>query len=147
MPVFNAKDKIKSGKLRPEDVPVSTIKPKLVQIVTDFLTLPSSLSEFYQQYMQRGGSWDNSDIRGAKNKKKWLKSDKDYASGGFRKEQSVSIFGIGEGLDWTGKNGRTGPSESIPGAAPKFGKNYKPPNVKNIKKGGDDKPKKKFGWF
>ena len=98
--------------------------------------------------MQRGGSWDNSDVKGAK-KARWLKSDKDYASGGFRKEQSVSIFGQGEGLDWTGSRGRMGPSETVPGAAPKFGRNYKPPNVKNIKKTADDKPKKKglFGLW
>jgi hypothetical protein len=105
--------------------------------------------------MQRGGSWDNADVKGAK-KKKWLKSDKDYSSGGYRKEQSVSIFGYGEGLDWTGKNARKGPSESIPGAAPKFGRNYKAPNVYNMKgvkappgkNGGDENPKKKlFGLF
>ena len=100
--------------------------------------------------MQRGGAWDNSDVKGAR-KKKWLASDKDYASGGFQKEQSVSIFGKGAGLDWTGKQGRTGPSESIVGKAPKFAKNYKPPNVNNIKAAqkpaADDKPKKLFGLF
>ena len=115
MPVFNAKEKIKKGIIKEEDVP----------------------------YMQRGGSWDNSDIRGAK-RKSWLKSDKEYANGGYKKEQSVSIFGYGQGLDWTGKQGRKGPSETVPGAAPKFGKNYKAPNVNDLK---DDKPKKKFGWF
>lgn len=95
--------------------------------------------------MQRGGKWDNSDIRGAK-KAKWLSSDKDYAGGGFKREQSVSIFGTGEGLDWTGSKGRTGPSESIPVAAPKMRKNYKAPNVNDLR--GDTKPKKKmFGLF
>ena len=64
----------------------------------------------YTQYMQRGGKWDNTDIRGARNKKRWLASDKEYASGGYRKEQSVSIFGVGKGLDWTGSQGRTGPA-------------------------------------
>eukprot|EP00980_Cylindrotheca_fusiformis_P014916 scaffold4070_cov104-Cylindrotheca_fusiformis.AAC.3 len=117
MPVFNAKEKVRKGAIKPEDIP----------------------------YMQRGGAWDNSDIRGAK-KAKWLSSDKDYASGGFKKEQSVSIFGIGEGLDWTGSRSRGGPSESIPGAAPKFAKNYKAPNVSDLK--GASKPKKKlFGLF
>jgi len=133
MPVFNAKEKIKRGELRPEDIP----------------------------YMQRGGSWDNTDVKNARNRKKWLKSDKEYATGGFRKEQSVSIFGYGEGLDWTGTKSRKGPSESVVGAAPKFGKNYKAPNVKNIKgtaspakntknaaaAKNDDKPKKKGGFF
>jgi len=42
LPVFNAKDKVKSGQIKPEDVP----------------------------YMQRGGNWDNSDIKTAK-KKEW----------------------------------------------------------------------------
>jgi len=102
LPVLNARQRIQKGEIRPEDVP----------------------------YMQRGGSWDNSDIRGAK-KSRWLKSDKDYASGGFKKEQSVSIFGVGEGLDWTGTRGRSGP------VAPKMPKNYKPPTV-------NDEPKKKF---
>mmetsp|Transcript_22137 Transcript_22137/g.30809 ORF Transcript_22137/g.30809 Transcript_22137/m.30809 type:complete len:231 (-) Transcript_22137:170-862(-) len=126
MPVFNAKEKINSGELRPEDIP----------------------------YMQRGGSWDNRDIKSAKNRKKWLKSDKEYATGGYKKEQSVSIFGYGEGLDWTGKNKRKGPSESVVGAAPKFSKNYKAPNVKNIKgskaakaAAQEEKPKKKGGFF
>ena len=98
--------------------------------------------------MQRGGAWDNSDVKGAK-KKRWLGSDKDYASGGFKKEQSVSIFGYGEGLDWTGSRVRSRPPESAPGAAPKFGKNYKAPNVKDIKKksGGEEKKKGFFGLF
>eukprot|EP00979_Chaetoceros_neogracilis_P005322 scaffold974_cov224-Chaetoceros_neogracile.AAC.4 len=47
MPVFNAKQKVKKGELKVEDIP----------------------------YMQRGGDWDNSDVKGAK-KTKWLDSDK-----------------------------------------------------------------------
>lgn len=94
-------------------------------------------------YMQRGGSWDQSDVKGAR-RLKWSKSDKDYANGGYKKEQSVSIFGVGEGLDWTGTRGRQGPPESAVGAAPKFGRNYKAPNVKDFKNGSDDEPKKKF---
>lgn len=54
-------------------------------------------------YMVRpGGSWDNSDCKGAK-KQKWLRTDNDYAKGGFLKEQSVSILGSGPGLNWSGK--------------------------------------------
>ena len=63
----------------------------------------------------------------------------------------MSIFGKGEGLDWTGSRSRGGPErapESVLGAAPKFGRNYKAPNVNDFNKGGssggDDKPKKKF---
>ncbi|KAG7356029.1 hypothetical protein IV203_000715 [Nitzschia inconspicua] len=115
LPVMNAKERIAKGELRPEDIP----------------------------YMQRGGSWDNSDIKGAR-KKRWLSSDKEYAAGGYKKEQSVSIFGYGEGLDWTGKNARKGPApESVFGAAPKFGRNYKAPNVNDMKKDVSE-PKKKF---
>ena len=111
LPVLNAKQRIQKGELKPEDVP----------------------------YMQRGGAWDNSDVKGAK-KARWLSSDKEYASGGYRKEQSVSIFGVGEGLDWTGTRGRSGPAA----AAPKLAKNYKPPNVKDFKNGTKEEPKKKF---
>ena len=78
--------------------------------------------------MQRGGKWDNTDIKGARNKKRWLASDKDYAAGGFRKEQSVSIFGVGKGLDWTGSQGRTGPASGG--------------NAKSAAQ-----PNKKKGWF
>lgn len=97
--------------------------------------------------MQRGGSWDNSDVKGAL-KRKWLSSDKAYATGGFKKEQSVSIFGFGEGLDWTGSRARSRPPESAPGAVSKFEKNYKAPNIRDLKK-ADAEPKKKklFGLF
>jgi hypothetical protein len=104
------------------------------------LSADVNISSFHYQ-VQRGGSWDNSDVKGAK-KKRWLQSDKEYADGGFRKEQSISIFG-GESLDWTGKQARRGP-ESIPAAKPKFARNYKAPNVNDFK---DDKPKKFFGLF
>lgn len=124
MPVFNAKEKIRSGELKLDDIP----------------------------YMQRGGKWDNTDVKGAKNKMKWLSSDKEYAMGGFKKEQSVSIFGKGEGLDWTGKRKRTGPQAGeMTIKVPKMSKRYKPLNVKNIKgydKAADEeKPKKFFGLF
>jgi hypothetical protein len=100
--------------------------------------------------MQRGGAWDNSDVKGAK-KKPWLASDKEYAGGGFLKEQSISIFGRGEGLDWTGSRGRTGPSNAPPPKPAKFAGNYKPPNVNTMKgvKGPSEEKKKKsfFGMF
>jgi len=99
--------------------------------------------------VQRGGKWDNTDVKGAKNVKKWLSSDKQYAAGGFRKEQSVSIFGVGQGLDWTGQQTKKGP-ESVSGAKPVFGANYKAPNVNDMRSGGgNDKPKKGgfFGLF
>jgi hypothetical protein len=101
LPVFNAKEKLAKKQIRLEDIP----------------------------YMQRGGSWDNTDVKGARNQKKWLASDKEYSEGGYKKEQSVSIFGVGQGLDWTGARDRAGPA--TPAA-----QNSKP----------QEKPKK-FGWF
>jgi hypothetical protein len=95
--------------------------------------------KIHSPYMQRGGAWDNSDVKGAK-KVKWLSSDKEYANGGFKKEQSVSIFGTGAGLDWTGTRGRSGPAENIRGKAIPKPKNYKAPNVKDLVT--EDKPKK-----
>jgi len=56
-------------------------------------------------YMVRGGSWDNSDIIGAK-RLPWMKKDKEYAKGGYKKEQSVSILGSGPGFDWAGTRTR-----------------------------------------
>ena len=113
--LFKAKERVAKGELKVEDIP----------------------------YMQRGGAWDNSDVKGAK-KKKWLNSDKEYANGGFLKSQSVSILGEGAGLDWTGKRDKTGPTQGV-----KLGKNYKAPNVAQIKGGAAEKPKKKkmFGFF
>jgi hypothetical protein len=66
--------------------------------------------------MVRGGSWDNSDIPGAK-QKRWLKIDKEYAIGGFKREQSVSILGSGPGFDWTGTRPR---EESVKKRFPGF---------------------------
>lgn len=72
LPVFNANEKLKSGKLKQEDIP----------------------------YMQRGGAWDNSDVKGAK-RKQWLQEDKEY-------EASNKPFWAG--LDWSGANPRQGPN-------------------------------------
>ena len=94
--------------------------------------------------MQRGGACDNTDVKGAK-KKKWVSSDKEYAAGGFLKSQSVSILGEGKGLDWTGQRDRTGPSGPVSGV--KLGKNYKAPNVAQLKGGDAEKPKKKKNIF
>jgi hypothetical protein len=56
-------------------------------------------------YMVRGGSWDNGDVAGAK-RLPWTKQDREYARGGFKKEQSASLLGSGPGLDWTGTRSR-----------------------------------------
>jgi len=66
-------------------------------------------------YMVRGGSWDNSDLKGAK-RLRWLKKDKEYATGGYKKEQSSSIIGSGPGIDWAGKRSREeNRSKIVPG--------------------------------
>mmetsp|Transcript_32920 Transcript_32920/g.49702 ORF Transcript_32920/g.49702 Transcript_32920/m.49702 type:complete len:182 (+) Transcript_32920:246-791(+) len=75
---FGYREALKAGKLKKEDVP----------------------------YMVRGGSWDNSDVKGAKNKRQWLKTDRVYAKGGYKKQQSASLLGSGPGFDWTGKRPR-----------------------------------------
>ena len=67
--------------------------------------------------MVRGGSWENSDVHGAR-KKRWSKTDKAYAAGGYKKEQSVSIIGSGPGLDWAGT--RDGLSDAIHKIVPGF---------------------------
>ncbi|CAM9224373.1 unnamed protein product [Phaeothamnion confervicola] len=59
-------------------------------------------------YMMRGGSWDNSDLKSAGKRVSWIKADVEYANGGERQAQSVSVFGGGapfasERLDWTGR--------------------------------------------
>ena len=78
LPVFNAKEKIKRGELREEDIP----------------------------YMQRGGSWDNSDVKGAKKKMSWNMFDQNYDANADQR-----------GVDWSGRNPRSGPQQRKPVAA------------------------------
>ena len=56
--------------------------------------------------MQKNGQWDNSDVQSAQ-RLPWLRKDKEYAAGGYRKEQSASILSSGPGFDWTGQQDRT----------------------------------------
>jgi len=101
-PMENAKEKLAKGEIKLEDIP----------------------------YMQRvGGQWDNSDVKGAR-KLPWLQSDKKYYAYGEKKAQSISILGVGEGLDWTGTRDREGPSQPVR----KLDKNYKPPSIYDLKK-------------
>ncbi|CAM9114235.1 unnamed protein product [Choristocarpus tenellus] len=75
-------------------------------------------------YMQRGGAWDDSDLNKKKKaEKKWLETDKKYASGGYVKEQSVSIFG-GAPLPWNVKFEKMDPKAIDPRARQK---NWKRP--------------------
>ncbi|KAL7577504.1 hypothetical protein ACA910_015044 [Epithemia clementina (nom. ined.)] len=71
---FGYREQLKQGKIKLQDVP----------------------------YMVRGGHWDNSDVFGAL-RLKWSKTDKEYAKGGYKKEQSVSVLGSGPGINWTGE--------------------------------------------
>ena len=68
--MFNAKEKLAKGEIKQEDIP----------------------------YMQRGGSWDNTDLKGAK-KKGWNEVDKKYNAN----ERPMSV-------DWMGLNRRQGPT-------------------------------------
>jgi hypothetical protein len=90
LPVFNAKQLVKAGKIKEEDIP----------------------------YMQRGGSWDNSDVKSAK-KKEWNDIDKKYNA-----NQSPSA------VDWMGANTRRGPAQPV---------------KKNQQEA--QPPKRKGGWF
>ena len=84
---FGYREKLKKGEIKKEEVP----------------------------YMVRGGSWDNSDVFGAK-RLPWLKTDKEYANGGYKKEQSFSLIGSGPGLDWAGTRQKEDkPKTSFPG--------------------------------
>ncbi|KAL3906407.1 MAG: hypothetical protein SGARI_004021, partial [Bacillariaceae sp.] len=89
MPMFNAKDKIKNGRIKQEDIP----------------------------YMQRGGSWDNTDVKGAK-KKEWSSADKNYNE----KWQPAKF-------DWSGHGLRQGPA-----AANKNTKGKQAPQEPQVKK-------------
>jgi len=83
-------------------------------------------------YMQRGGSWDNSDIVGKRGKGGWMKAGSGkmtaFNDGKAQKMKAnkfdkmyndekpvFNIFGKGEGLDWTGKTARKGPSAAAGG--------------------------------
>jgi hypothetical protein len=78
MPVMNAKEKVKKGEIKQEDIP----------------------------YMQRGGSWDNSDVKGAKTKE-WNDLDKNYKAAWNPAR-----------LDWSGNNERRGGPQAKSGKAP-----------------------------
>lgn len=90
MPVLDAKKQLQEGKIKKEDIP----------------------------YMQRLGSWDDSDVG---KKKKWSKDDEKY-------NQNEKPFG----LDWKGASTRSGPPQRNP---PKTTAKPSPP------------PKKMFGIF
>jgi hypothetical protein len=87
LPVLNAKEKVRTGQIKLEDIP----------------------------YMQRGNgaSWDNSDVKGAK-RKQWNEKDEAYRADESR-----------DAVDWTGRNLRQGPKqtvankEAVPGAPKK----------------------------
>lgn len=117
MPVFDAKGKVARGELKYEDIP----------------------------YMQRGGNWDNSDVKGAK-KKRWLKEDKEYNEKDF---QSISIFG-GENLPWN-TGGRAGAGAKRGVSKPTDAEMWRQAGaVKSIKKAGakiDVSKVEKQGWF
>jgi len=79
MPVLNAKEKLKQGKLKAEDIP----------------------------YMQRLGSWDNSDIG---KKKKGNVNDSKY---------NKTVYQAPAKFDWTGQGQRSGPAQKKQEEKPK----------------------------
>uniref|UniRef100_A0A7S4WJ30 Uncharacterized protein n=1 Tax=Ditylum brightwellii TaxID=49249 RepID=A0A7S4WJ30_9STRA len=104
MPVMNAKFLIEEGVIQPEDVP----------------------------YMQRGGSWDNSDVKNAE-KKEWNSIDKKFKE----KEQQFRL----DSVDWTGKKTRSGPTEPTKAATARA-------KATASIKGNKEHPKNIFfGWF
>lgn len=86
MPVLNAKARVKAGKIKESDIP----------------------------YMQRLGSWDDSDL--GKKKKKWSSLDKKY-------QQDARPTN----LDWSGRNPRQGPQQRTAATSKK---QAPPPNKK-----------------
>ena len=157
MPVFNANEKIRRGEIKREDVPYMQRGGKWVSIYQSINSAESrdekvrSVSNIFVLFdcplaIPFSTIQDNSDIRGAR-KSRWLNSDKKYASGGYKKEQSVSMFGYGEGLDWSGRQARQGPSQSVPGKVIKFPRGYKAPNVNAIRGKSTESKKKFFGLF
>ena len=68
-----AKERVKKGEMKEEDIPV---RYNSLLSGVDHNVLHISHSFFFLfQYMQRLGSWDNSDVKGAK-KKEWTETDK-----------------------------------------------------------------------
>jgi hypothetical protein len=97
LPMMNAKEQLQKGKIKPQDIP----------------------------YMQRGGAWDNSDVKGAK-KKQGNQYDANY-------QQNATPMGV----DWMGVNRRAGPATTTS-------------NSGNNKKTSSSQPTttpKKKGWF
>ena len=108
--------------------------------------------------MQRGGSWDNSDIAGKKGwhkagsgkmkafndgkaaKVKSNKLDKVYNG----RKPSVNVFGVGENLDWTGrKEHKAAPAARAAGSGATRAKGVASRSGKNA----HEAPEKKKGWF
>jgi hypothetical protein len=73
LPVFNAKEKLQKGVIKKEDIP----------------------------YMQRGGAWDNSDVKTAK-RKEWNEMDQKYNANA---NQNLK-------LDWSGQGKQKGGPKS-----------------------------------
>ena len=92
LPVMNAKKLVKLGKINEEDIP----------------------------YMQRGGAWDNSDLRTAR-KKQWSEDDKKY--------EQAEKKPFWAGADWSGRGAPT------------------PRKTSNAAAQQAAKPKKKFGLW
>lgn len=102
MPVFNAKEQIKAGKIKQEDVPYMQRGERWNDLVFLWRVLAlRNLTLFsffpFTTYSKIGGSWDNSDIKSA-TKVAWNKDDEKYNQSGRPGR-----------LDWSGNNPRQSP--------------------------------------
>lgn len=85
---FGYREKLKKGEIRKDEVP----------------------------YMVRpNGKWDNSDAGAFARRQKWTQKDREYAAGGYKKEQSISILGSGPGFNWTGEKREKNAKWLVPG--------------------------------
>jgi hypothetical protein len=110
MPVMNAKELLKKGKIKQEDIPymqVSLIVTALLRATVRGGWPPKQRDILYSQVVsimfipQRLGSWDNSDL-GKKNAKKGNENDEKY---------NKTINAAPTKFDWTGRGTRTGPAQ------------------------------------
>lgn len=126
MPVFNAKEKLKQGQIKQQDIPymqrggnVSKRRRWCLAKLSVFVQILHNASHTFginTVFKTLPTQWDDSDVRGAK-KKGWNQYDKQYDANA--KPATV---------DWMGANQRKGPSAAAAKSAPK------------------EAPKKK-GWF
>jgi len=110
MPMMDAKEKLKAGKIRKEDIPymqrgtsgrtiMEILESRFDTIFCGWVSLAASKKNIHII----GGSWDNSDVSTAK-KIQWNDYDKQY--------ENTEKKPFWAGTDWSGRNPRSGPAAS-----------------------------------